>query len=108
MTNRIGTLFRALAGATLVLVMVSGFVPGLLDRDAGLGTHVETPHSPADCPGAHDHTVCVQLNPGLPLPTRAHAQTPTAPSRRLAQTEPRGATGQGSAPLSHRPRGPPA
>ncbi len=50
-----------LTSLALLLAMGGGVAPTLLDQDAQARTTLEPQHDPADCPGAHDHRVCSQI-----------------------------------------------
>lgn len=52
---------RLLTSLALLLAMGGGVVPTFLDQGAHTRTTLESQHDPADCPGAHDHRVCSQI-----------------------------------------------
>jgi hypothetical protein len=61
-----------LTSLALLLAMGVGVVPSLLDQDAHTRTTLELQHDPAECPDAHDHSVCSQIQSNTAVP-RAHS-----------------------------------
>jgi hypothetical protein len=77
MSSRARTSKAALAALLTVLVLGSGILPELMDQGFEVRTTLETQHDPADCPRAHDHRVCAQIDrtPGAFTPAQV-AQPP--------------------------------
>lgn len=108
--NRRRSVPRALLAALLTtLVLGSGIVPELLDRDVEQRTTLEAPHDAADCPGAHDHRVCTQIN-ATPMAAGPGRASPPPPSEGSAWTMAvrLDALTLGIAPTDHPTRAPPA
>lgn len=101
---------RALFSALLtMLVLGTGVLPELLDRDAEQRTTIEAPHDASDCPGAHDHRVCTQVHStsraipaGRPVPLPPPAASAWTLAARL------GALTPGVVAPDHPIRAPPA
>jgi hypothetical protein len=66
---------RSFAGALAALMlMLSVSLPVLEEAEAGHEPVVESEHSPADCPPAHNHTICTQVGANQAAPTSASEQ----------------------------------
>ena len=55
------------AGLSLLLLTLSVAVPLLERADLVHEPVIESAHNPAQCPPAHDHTVCAQASANLPV-----------------------------------------
>ena len=62
MSSRARTSKAAFAALLTVLVLGSGVLPEVMDQDFETRATLETRHDPGDCPRAHDHRVCAQID----------------------------------------------
>jgi len=56
---------RFALGLTLLILTLSIAVPLMETSEIADATVIESEHNPAECPTAHDHTVCTQVGANL-------------------------------------------
>jgi len=108
MSSRARTSKAAFAALLTVLVLGSGVLPEVMDQDFEARATLETRHDPGDCPRAHDHRVCAQIDRTPGAFAQVQITLPPLDLARWSVAERIDALVVGIAPAHHPARAPPA